>query len=76
MPKKFALKEVPLMALTTKELSLLSDNIKMSQNSIKFMQGCTDMCSDPQVAALCKQIATDRQQDVNLLMQHINQMVH
>ena len=75
MPK-FDLKEVPLMALTTKELGLLADNIKMSQNSIKFMQGCTDMCSDPQVSALCKQIATQRQQDVNLLMQHITQMVH
>ena len=63
------------MALTTKELSLLSDNIKMSQNSIKFMQGCADMCSDPQVASLCRQLASDRQKDVTRLMQHINQMV-
>lgn len=63
------------MALTTKELTLLSDNIKMSQNSIRFMQGCADMCSDPQVVSLCNQIATERQKGVGLLMQHINQMV-
>lgn len=63
------------MALTTKELALLSDNIKMAQNSIKFIQGCADMCSDPQITALCNEIASERQKDINMLQQHINRMV-
>ena len=64
------------MALTAKELSLLSDNIKMSKNSINFMKGCAGMCSDPQVSALCTQIADDRTKDVATLMQHINKMAN
>lgn len=64
------------MALTAKELSLLSDNIKQSKNSINFMRGCAEMCSDPQVTALCKQIADERTKDVATLMQHINQMAN
>ena len=64
------------MALTAKELSLISDNIKMSQNSINFMKGCGEMCSDPQVASLCTQLANERSKDVNTLMQHINRMAN
>lgn len=60
------------MALTSKELMLIQDNIKMTQNSIKFMQGCVDMCQEQQTKNLCQQMATDHQSDLQTLMKHIN----
>ena len=60
------------MALTTKELLLLQDNIKMTQNSIKFMQGCVEFCTDQQSKTLCQQMATDHQSDLQTLIKHIN----
>jgi hypothetical protein len=60
------------MSLTSKELMLLQDNIKMTQNSIKFMQGCTEICTDPQVKTLCQQMASDHQNDLQTLIKHIN----
>ena len=61
------------MALTTKELILLQDNIKMTQNSIKFMEGCVELCADQQVKSMCQQMARDHQSDLQTLMKHINQ---
>lgn len=60
------------MALTNKELILIQDNIKMAQNTIRFMQGCAELCSDPQVKGLCEKMAKDHQSDVQTLMKHIN----
>jgi len=60
------------MALTTKELLLLQDNIKMTQNSINFMQGCVQICTDPQIKGLCEQMAIDHQNDLQTLVKHIN----
>ena len=41
------------MTLTMKELLLVQDNIKMTENSIKFIQACSEMAVDPQVKGLC-----------------------
>ncbi len=60
------------MSLTTKELILIQDNIKMTQNSIKFMEGCQEICTDPQVKSLCQQMVKDHQSDLQTLMKHIN----
>ena len=60
------------MALTSKELMLLQDNIKMTQNSIKFMQGCVDLCEDQQTKNLCQQMITDHQTDLQTFIKHIN----
>jgi len=60
------------MSLTSKELMLLQDNIKMTQNSIKFMEGCTQICADSQVVSLCQQMSKDHQNDLQTLMKHIN----
>jgi hypothetical protein len=60
------------MALTSKELLLLQDNIKMTQNGIKFMQGCVDICQDQQTKSLCQQMVTDHQSDLQTLIKHIN----
>ena len=60
------------MALTAKELMLVQDNIKMTQNSIKFMQGCSEICVDTDVKNLCYQMAKDHQNDLQTLIKHIN----
>jgi hypothetical protein len=60
------------MSLTTKELLLVKDNIKMAENSIKFMQACAQTATDPQVKGLCQSMARDHQQDLQVLISHIN----
>mgnify|MGYP000858014405 CR=1 FL=1 len=60
------------MALTSKELMLLQDNIKMTENSVKFMAGCAEMASDPQIKGICQQMVKDHQSDLQALMKHIN----
>jgi hypothetical protein len=60
------------MALTTKELMLLSDNIKMAQNNIKFMQGSVELCTDPQVRSLCDTMTKDCQSNLQSLTKHLN----
>lgn len=60
------------MAITTKELLLIQDNVKMAQNSIRFMQGCVEVCGDPQVKTMCQQFADEHQKDVSILMKHLN----
>lgn len=60
------------MAITTKELMLIQDNIRMTQNSISFMEGCVGTVSDPQIKNLCQQFIQDHQKDLNVLISHIN----
>ncbi|HHY22738.1 MAG TPA: hypothetical protein GX527_00645 [Clostridiaceae bacterium] len=60
------------MSLTTKELLLIQDNIKMTENAVKFMEGCTEMVSDPQVKGMCQQMAKEHQNDIQVLMKHIS----
>jgi len=60
------------MALTSKELMLLQDNIKMTENSIKFIQYCADTATDAQVKGLCQSMAREHQDDLKTLIKHIN----
>ena len=60
------------MALTSKELMLIQDNIKMAENTIKFMQGCTELAVDAQVKGICQQMAREHQTDVQTLAKHIS----
>ncbi|MDP4180703.1 MAG: hypothetical protein Q8942_06395 [Bacillota bacterium] len=60
------------MSLTSKELMLIQDNIKMTQNSIKFMESCADICTDSQIKNLCQQMVRDHQSDLQTLIKHIN----
>ncbi|HHW31916.1 MAG TPA: hypothetical protein GXX20_09640 [Clostridiaceae bacterium] len=57
--------------LTTKELLLIQDNIKMTQNTISFMNSCAQIATDPQVKSLCQQMVRDHQNDLQVLMKHI-----
>ena len=60
------------MALTTKELILIDDNIKMAENSIKFMQACAQIATDPQIKGICQQMAKEHQDGIQMLIRHIN----
>jgi rubrerythrin len=60
------------MSLTIKELLLIQDNINMTQNTIRFMEGSAEICTDPQVKSLCQQMAKDHQSDLQTLMKHID----
>ena len=60
------------MALTSKELMLLQDNIKMTENSVKFIQYCADTATDAQVKGLCQSMAREHQDDLKTLIKHIN----
>lgn len=60
------------MSLTSKELLLVQDNIKLVENSIKFMQSCADTATDAQVKGLCQSMAKEHQQDLQVLIKHIN----
>ncbi|MGI6669144.1 MAG: hypothetical protein ACOX4M_07030 [Acetivibrionales bacterium] len=60
------------MSLTTRELLYIQDNIKMTENSIKLMQSCAEMASDPQIKGLCQSMAREHQQDLQTLIRHVN----
>lgn len=60
------------MAITNKELLLLQDNIRMTQNSIRFLQGCAEMAVDAQVKGICQSMAREHESDLQTLIKHIN----
>jgi hypothetical protein len=60
------------MSLTTRELLYIQDNIKMTENSIKLMQSCAEMASDPQIKGLCQSMAREHQQDLQTLIKHVS----
>lgn len=60
------------MALTSKELMLVQDNIKMAENSIKFIQSCADAATDAQVKGLCQSMVREHQEDLRTLIKHVN----
>lgn len=60
------------MALTSRELLYLQDNIKMLENSIKFMSGATAICSDTQVKSLLDTMAREHSSDMQVLAKYIS----
>jgi hypothetical protein len=60
------------MPLTSKELMLIQDNISMCENSIKYLQGCSQLATDSQVKNLCTQLSNEEKNSLQLLMKHIN----
>lgn len=60
------------MALTSKELMLIQDNISMTQNCIKFIQSCAQTSTDAQLKGLCQQMVKDHENDLQTLAKHIN----
>ena len=60
------------MALTSKELMLVQDNIKIAENAIKFMQSCAEAATDPQIKGLCQSMVREHQEDLKKLIKHID----
>lgn len=60
------------MPLTSKELMLIQDNIKMIDNSIKYLQSCAQSATDAQVKGLCQSLANEHQDSLRVLIKHIN----
>lgn len=60
------------MSLTNKELMLLQDNIRMLDNSIKFLSGVTPMCSDPQVKSMFDTMSREHTADLKTLAKFIS----
>jgi hypothetical protein len=60
------------MTLTSKELILIQDKIKMSENSIKFTQGCAEIATDAQVKGICQSLAKEFTNDMQTLAKHIS----
>jgi hypothetical protein len=61
-----------IMTLTSKELMLIQDKIKMTENSIKFTQGCAEIAVDAQVKGLCQSMAKEYQSDLQTLAKHVS----
>lgn len=60
------------MSLTTKELFLIQDNIKMAQNYMQFTQSCVDQLQDPEIRNLCQDIIAEYRGSITTLTSHIN----
>ena len=60
------------MGLTSKELLFLQDNIKMMENSIKFMSGSTAVCSDPQIKTMLDKMSKEHTSDLQTLAKYIS----
>jgi hypothetical protein len=60
------------MSLTNKELMLLQDNIRMLDNSIKFLSGATSMCSDPQIKSMFDAMSREHTADLQTLAKFIS----
>lgn len=59
------------MAITTKELYLVKDNVKNGQNMVNFVSACREVASDPSVKNVFQSIAAETQRDVQVLAKHI-----
>lgn len=58
--------------LTTKELMLLEDNIKICQNMNKFVSSCAETVSNQQIKQLCSRISGDHQRMTQAMMEHLS----
>lgn len=59
------------MSLSTKELFLVKDNVKLGQNSWNFLSFCSQTTTDPQIRDICNNVIKEHERDVNTLVRHI-----
>lgn len=58
--------------LTSKELTLLEDQLSGEQLLIKKFQSYATQCTDPQLKTKCEQVAAKHQDHFNRLMTFLN----
>lgn len=61
-----------MSSLTSKELFLIQDNIKMAQNYMQFTQSCIEQVKDPQIKNLCQDVISEYKGAISTLKNHIN----
>lgn len=57
--------------LTTKELMLIQDNIKIGQNMATFLSSCAQSTTDTQLKNICQTMANSHQKDIQTLSNYI-----
>ena len=57
--------------LTEKELSALQDQLNLEQSLIRKYKGYAALAQDPQIKALCDQLACRHKQHFDTLMGHL-----
>jgi len=62
-----------LAKLTSKELSLLEDNLRHEQLMVQKFSLYANQATDPEVKNLCQNLRDMHQQHLNTLMQQLNQ---
>lgn len=53
--------------LTQREILMLDENLRLARSIARFAQSCAQQMSDPQLRAICQQIAVDHQQNYQTL---------
>ena len=61
-----------MSSLTSKELFLIQDNIKMAENYMQFTQSCIDQIKDPQIKNLCEGVISEYKGAITTLKGYIN----
>ncbi|NPV90932.1 MAG: hypothetical protein HPY50_09180 [Firmicutes bacterium] len=56
--------------LTTREMLMLDEAIRLSRTMTKFAHSCAQQVNDPQLRALCQQIAVDHNNDLQALSRY------
>lgn len=59
--------------ITSRELMLLEDHIKLEDNMTKCFNHFANEINDQQIKSLCQQMAQDHQQMIQSLTRHISQ---
>lgn len=57
--------------LTNKELMLIQDNIKMSQNMANFLTACSQSAADAQLKGICQTMVSQHQRHIQTLSNYI-----
>lgn len=64
---------VSMNQLSSKELMMLQDNIRMNHEMVQFLQTCSDIATDPQLKSICQQMTGDHRKNIQTLSRHIAQ---
>ena len=62
-----------LNQLSTKDVMLLEDTLKICENMTKFISSASNMCTDPQLKALCGTMVNEHRNSSQTLASYITQ---
>ncbi|HHU69723.1 MAG TPA: hypothetical protein GXZ31_05405 [Thermoanaerobacterales bacterium] len=59
--------------LSTKDVMLLEDTLKVCENMTKFISSAANMCTDPQLKSLCSTMVNEHRSSSQTLAKYITQ---